>query len=96
MVIVFLPGCFCGFGGIIPFFARFPGPVVLPVVSPFLEFQMDMVFDGVHHMGETALLLGNENEEKTLFREIGNGPLSGYRRWQGSESSSLKMVRSGL
>lgn len=59
---------------------------------------MDMVFDGVHHMGKAALLFGNENEEKTLFREIGNGPLSGYRRWRGSakllpENGPVRLVK---
>jgi hypothetical protein len=28
-------------------------------------------------MGKAALLFGNENEEKTLFREIGDGPIIG-------------------
>jgi len=79
----YTPGCFRGFGGIIPFSARFPGPVALPVVSPFWNSRWIWFLTVFITWGRLPSFWEMRMRESTVQRG-GDGPLSGYRRWRGS------------
>ena len=84
VVIVFLPGCFRGFGGIIPFSARFPGPVALPVVSPFWNSRWIWFLAVFITWERPPSFLEMRMRRKHCSERLGMAPLSGYRRWRGS------------